>query len=119
MSTIAEEAPQIRPASADSAAARAEATSVVTASQTEIIERALIDASTRGPVLVLFATAVGWLLVATLLGLITAIKLHNPEFLADIPFLTYGRVAAASENAFLYGWCSLAGMGVAIWLIAR
>jgi cytochrome c oxidase cbb3-type subunit 1 len=96
------------------------------ASQSEIVERALIDASTRVPVLFLFGTAVAWLLIATLLGFIASIKLHAPDFLDTIPFtkihlpfLTYGRIVPAYNNAFQYGWCSLAGMGVAIWLMAR
>src|SRR3954465_14622767 len=85
----------------------------------EMIERALIDASTRGPVLTLFGTAVGWLLISTLLGFIASMKLHSPDFLGNISFLTYGRVYTAFTNAFIYGWCSLAGMGVAVWLMAR
>ncbi len=83
------------------------------------IERSLIDASTRGPVLTFLATAVGWLMLSTLLHLIASIQLHSPGFLADVPFLTFGRVFPAYQNAFIYGWCSLAGMGVSIWLMAR
>ena len=86
---------------------------------TVAVERALIDASTRGPVLTFFATAVGWLLFSTLLGLIASIQLHSPGFLSGVSFLSYGRIYPAAQNAFLYGWCSLAGMGVAIWLMAR
>jgi len=83
------------------------------------IERSLIDNSTSGPVLTFFAAAVGWLLLSTLLNLISSIQLHWPGFLSGIPFLTYGRVYPAYQNAFIYGWCSLAGMGAAIWLMAR
>src|SRR3954466_7707360 len=96
------------------------------ATQPEVLERALVDASTKVPVLFLFGTAVGWLLIATLLGIIASLKLHKPEFLEAIPwthvylpFLTYGRIVPAYTNAFEYGWCSLAGMGFAIWLMAR
>ena len=53
--------------------------------ENEAIERALIDSSTRGPVLTFFATALGWLLLSSLLGLISSIKLHSPGFLADLP----------------------------------
>jgi cytochrome c oxidase cbb3-type subunit I len=102
------------------AAFSAEESTAASASRTEqIIERSLIDASTRGPVLTFFATALGWLLVSTFLGILVTIKVHSPGFLADVPWLTYGRVLPAYNNAFLYGWCSLAGMGVAIWLMAR
>jgi cytochrome c oxidase cbb3-type subunit 1 len=87
--------------------------------ENEAIERALIDASTRGPVLTFFATGIAWLLVSTLLAVILSIKLVAPNFLANIPFLTYGRLYPAYTNAFIYGWCSLAGMGVALWTMAR
>ena len=83
------------------------------------IERARIDASTRGPVLVFFFSALAWLLVGTIYGFIAAIKLSHPEFLADTPQLTYGRVVPAFNLAFNYGWASLSGMGVALWLMAR
>lgn len=82
-------------------------------------ERAAIDASTRGPVLFYLGNAVLWLIAATVLGLITSVQLHSPNFLADIPWLTYGRLVPAYNNVITYGWASLAGMGVAIWLMAR
>ncbi len=87
--------------------------------ENEAIERALIDGSTRGPVLTFFATALLWLLLSSLLGLIASIKLHSPGFLSDFAWLTYGRVYPAYITAFTYGWCSLVGMGVAVWLMAR
>ena len=54
----------------------------VTTSDVERIERALIDASTRLPVLVFYASAIGWLLLATLLGVIASIQMHAPDFLS-------------------------------------
>jgi cytochrome c oxidase cbb3-type subunit 1 len=39
--------------------------------------------------------------------------------LSGIPFLTYGRVWPAYTNVLSFGWASLSGMGVAIWLLAR
>src|SRR5687768_9579767 len=83
------------------------------------IERAQIDASVRGPVLTFFFTAVTWLAAATFFGFLQVYKLSNPEFLAGVPWLTYGRIVPAYNATFLYGWASLAGMGVAIWLMAR
>ncbi len=94
--------------------------------ETAAVERSFIDASTSGPVLTFFTTSIGWLLLSTLFNLITSIQLHSPGFLSrvpffhtELPFLTYGRLYPAAQNAFIYGWCSLAGMGVAIWLMAR
>jgi len=82
-------------------------------------ERAAVDASARGPVLFFFGNAILWLFLATILGFIASIQLYKPEFLADIPFLTYGRVWPAYTNVISFGWASLSGMGVAIWLLAR
>lgn len=110
MTTVAEPpAPAPVPAPSTSAPAK----------QAELVERSIIDASTRGPVLAFFGTATLWLLLASLLGLIASIKLHSPGFLADWSVLTYGRVYPAFQNAFLFGWGCLVGMGVAIWLMAR
>ncbi|MEQ1860587.1 MAG: cbb3-type cytochrome c oxidase subunit I [Chthoniobacteraceae bacterium] len=110
-------------------AAVAEPAPVLTASQSpasvapsaddRAAERARIDASARTPVLLFFLTALGWLLIATFFGFIGSYKLQSPEFLADWPIYTYGRVIPAFNACFAYGWCSLAGMGVAIWLMAR
>jgi len=78
-----------------------------------------VDASTRWPVLLFLLSSLGWLLVATVLALITSLKAHTPEFLAGAAWLTYGRVSAASLNALVYGWSTNAGLAVAFWLMAR
>jgi cytochrome c oxidase cbb3-type subunit I len=108
----------------------------VTKRDIENVERALIDQSARGPVLTFFTTAIFWLLVTTVLGYIASKKLHAPDFILGPEFLyrwlhvhglvasiferlTYGRVWPAYTTALIYGWCSLAGMGVATWLIGR
>src|SRR6218665_1700919 len=82
-------------------------------------ERAAIDASARGPVLFFFGNAILWLFLATFFGLINAIQSYHPAFLADVPLLSYGRVWPAYTNSLSFGWASLSGMGVAIWLLAR
>ena len=103
----------------------------------ENIERSLIDQSARGPVLTFFSTAIFWLLVSTVLGYIASKRLHDPTFILGPEWLyrmvgidgllrsifdqsfSYGRVWPAYNTALIYGWCSLAGMGVATWLIGR
>jgi cytochrome c oxidase cbb3-type subunit 1 len=102
----------------------------------ESVERALIDQSARGPVLTFFSTAIFWLLVSSVLGYIASKKLHAPDSMLGPEFLyrwlhihgvmawiferlTYGRVWPAYTTALVYGWCSLAGMGVSTWLIGR
>ena len=82
-------------------------------------ERQDIDASLRFPVLFLFTTALGWLLVSILLGFIASIKLHSPEFLGNLSWLTYGRVSPAYLHTFIYGWAIPSGLGAALWIIAR
>jgi cytochrome c oxidase cbb3-type subunit 1 len=83
------------------------------------IAPAEVDASCRLPLVVLFLSAAVWLLVASVFGLIASIKFHAPGFLADSAWLTYGRVRPASANAMLYGFCIQAGLGVALWMLAR
>src|SRR5437764_8027803 len=85
----------------------------------EQVERALIDASTRVPVLMFYASAVVWLLLGTLLAAFTSFKLHSPDLLSNVSFLTWGRIRPAHVNVMLYGWASMAGIGTAIWLMAR
>src|SRR6185503_5824173 len=78
-----------------------------------------IDASLRWPVLFLFASATAWLLVSSILWLVTSIKLGAPGFLADCPWLTFGRVRPAAANAFLYGFASQAALGIMLWMLCR
>ncbi|MFN2509072.1 MAG: cbb3-type cytochrome c oxidase subunit I [Chthoniobacterales bacterium] len=91
----------------------------VTRSDVEQVERALIDASTRVPVLMFYTSAVVWLLIGTLLAGLASFQLHMPELFAGVSFLTWGRVRPAHMNAMVYGWASMVGIGTAIWLMAR
>src|SRR5947199_7068653 len=88
-------------------------------SDVEQIERALIDASTRVPVLMFYTSAIVWLLIGTLLAMLVSIKMHAPDLLANVSFLTWGRLRPAHVNIMIYGWASMAAMGTAIWLMAR
>jgi len=78
-----------------------------------------IDTSARCPLLILIGSAIAWLVVGGVLALIASIQLHTPEFLAHCPFLTYGRMQAAQETAFLYGWAINAGLAVSLWLLSH
>jgi cytochrome c oxidase cbb3-type subunit 1 len=89
------------------------------AGDAEQLERALIDASTRVPVLMFYTSAMAWLILGTLLAGFVSFKLHTPDLFSDISFLTWGRVRPAHMNVMVYGWASMAGMGTAIWLMAR
>ena len=83
------------------------------------IATAEIDVSCRLPLVALFLSAAVWLLIASAFGLIASIKFHAPGFLADSAWLTYGRVRPAGVNSMLYGFCLQAGLGVALWMLAR
>lgn len=78
-----------------------------------------IDASCRAPVFFFVISGLAWLLVGTLLALVTSVKLHNPGFLATWDFLTFGRVRPAHLNAVIYGFASQTGIAVTIWLMCR
>lgn len=78
-----------------------------------------IDVTARRPLLYLFGSALLWLVLSGLFSLVNAIQLTTPEFLAHCPVLTYGRVHAARETAFIYGWAANAGLAISLWLLSR
>ena len=55
----------------------------------EQLERAYIDASTRVPVLMFYTSAIAWLIVGTVLAMVVSFKLHSPDLLGGISFLTW------------------------------
>jgi len=92
-------------------------------------ELAAVDASVRWPVMVCFLTAVHWMVVGTFL-LVYASSLTHPQdsfpilglfidLSNNFSMFTYGRVWPAAIDALVYGWASTAGLGLAIWLLAR
>jgi cytochrome c oxidase cbb3-type subunit I len=89
------------------------------AGDAEQFERARIDASTRVPVLMFYASAMVWLLIGTLLAGFVSFKLHSPDWFSDVSFLTWGRLRPVQMNVMIYGWASMVAMGTAIWLMAR
>jgi len=88
-------------------------------SDVEQVERALIDASTRVPVLMFYTSAIVWLLIGTVLAMLVSITMHAPDLLGNVSFLTWGRLRPAHTNIMIYGWASMAAMGTAVWLMAR
>ena len=81
--------------------------------------RSAVDQSCQYPVVVFFASAVFWLLAGSLLALLASVKMHSPGFMAGADWLTFGRVRPAHLNTVIYGWGSMAGVGVRLWLEAR
>src|SRR5437868_12640874 len=78
-----------------------------------------IDSSCRLPLFVMFVSAAVWLVIGSAFALISTIKFHDPNFLADCAWLSYGHTRPAYLNSALYGFCLQAGLGVALWIIAR
>ena len=89
------------------------------ANETNDLSTARIDASCRAPLLALFGGAALWLIAGLVLALIASIKFHAPDFLANCPLLTYGRVQPAANDAILYGFAIPAALGVVLWIFAR
>ena len=77
------------------------------------------DKSTSLVVGVCVTLAVVWLVLASVAGLISSIKMHEPDWWVQYGWITFGRIRPIHLNMVAYGWCSLAGIGVAIWLIPR
>src|SRR5688572_5241570 len=78
-----------------------------------------IDSQGRWPLLLLLGSGLVWLLISGVFAVIGSIQLHSPAFLADCPWLTFGRTQAMRETAFVYGWAANAGLAVALWVLGR
>ena len=81
--------------------------------------RVEIDDSVTSPVVLFFLTGIGWLVFGSLAGLLAALKFNLPDWLGGTPFLTFGRIRPVHLNAVMYGWASLAGAGMIVWLTSR
>ena len=90
-----------------------------TESHDEQISRVQIDRSCRQTVLGYYVSALCWLLIGSLAAIITSIKLHHPELLADWEWFTFGRIRPVHLNTVVYGWSSMVGIGTLLWLEAR
>jgi len=78
-----------------------------------------IDSSSRSPLLLLLLSGLLWLVAASALSLVASIQLHTPSFLAGCSLLTYGRMSAMAETAFVYGWMANAGLALTLWTLGR
>lgn len=48
-------------------------------------------------------SGLAWLIIFPFVGALVSIKFHNPEFLAQIPWLTFGRVRPVHVNGVIFG----------------
>ncbi|MGB9989423.1 cbb3-type cytochrome c oxidase subunit I [Massilia sp. SM-13] len=89
------------------------------AMQRELAERVEADRSSAFTTFVFLSCAIVWLLVATAAGLASSIKLHEPDWLVQQAWLTFGRLRTIHLNAVAYGWAPMAALGIAVWLLPR
>lgn len=85
----------------------------------ELEARVEADRSSSLVTLLFLTCAVMWLLVATAAGLLSSIKLHEPDLLVNQAWLTFGRMRTIHLNAVAYGWAPMAALGLAMWLLPR
>jgi cytochrome c oxidase cbb3-type subunit 1 len=81
--------------------------------------RERIDVSGRRTVLLMAAVAAFWLVIGSVFGVIASLKLHLPDWLVDYAPLTFGRVRTMHLNLVAYGWLSVGGIAVALWIVPR
>lgn len=85
----------------------------------EVEARIEADESSRYVVVLFWGSALFWLTVATIAGIISSIKLHSPEFLGNIEWLTFGRIRPVHWDTAVYGFGGLSASGTLLWLQAR
>ena len=77
------------------------------------------DASSSMVVKYFLASSIFWLLVASVAGVMVAFKFNYPDWLTAYAPLTFGRLRPFHLNTAAYGWISMAGIGIALWMIPR
>lgn len=85
----------------------------------QLKDRVEADRSTAFVAFVFLSCAVVWLVLASAAGLISSIKLHEPDWLTQYAWLTFGRIRTLHLNIVAYGWAPMATFGVAIWVLPR
>jgi cytochrome c oxidase cbb3-type subunit 1 len=90
-----------------------------TAISAELEARVEEDASSRAAAFAFLTSSIFWLVLGSLAGLIASEKLTSPDFLTASPWLTFGRIRTAHLNMVIYGWASMAGLGISLWMLPR
>lgn len=85
----------------------------------EVERRRIEDRSSRAPAFAFISSAMLWLVLGSVFGLMSALKFQAPDWLASSALLTFGRVRPVHLNLVIYGWLSMAGIGVALWMLPR
>lgn len=77
------------------------------------------DTRHRNLIFALIGFGTFWLVLGSFFGVIASLKLHLPDWLTGSAPLTFGRMRTMHLNSVIYGWLSLAGIGVAMFLVPR
>ncbi|MGF1467089.1 MAG: cbb3-type cytochrome c oxidase subunit I [Sandaracinaceae bacterium] len=85
----------------------------------ELEDRERADRSSAPAVLTFLMSGVFWLLFGSVLGVVVALKFTFPDWLTEQPWLTFGRLRPIHLNTTVYGWLSMSGLGVLLWLLPR
>jgi cytochrome c oxidase cbb3-type subunit I len=85
----------------------------------EMAARIAADQSSALPAFVFLSCAIVWLVVLSAAGLVSSIKLHEPDWLTQYAWLTFGRMRTIHLNAMAYGWAPMAALGVGLWMLPR
>jgi cytochrome c oxidase cbb3-type subunit I len=85
----------------------------------ELAERVEADRSSAFVTFVFLCCAVAWLVLASLAGLTSSIKLHEPDWLNAQAWLSFGRLRTLHLNMVAYGWAPMAALGIAVWMMPR
>jgi len=85
----------------------------------ELQDRLAADRSSAFPVFMFIAFALFWLVLGSVAGLVSSIKLHEPDWLTQQAWLTFGRLRTVHLTAVLYGWITNAALGTILWLLPR
>jgi cytochrome c oxidase cbb3-type subunit I len=64
-------------------------------------------------------SAIFWLTFADTVGLIAAVEMISPDFLAGIPWLVFGRMRQMHTNGVLFLWLSMAQIGAFLYIVPR
>ena len=81
--------------------------------------REYLDQDARTVVISFILSGIFWLLLGSVLAILASFKLHWPQFLDQAAYLTFGRVRPLHLNTMVYGWASMTGSGVGLWILMR
>lgn len=73
----------------------------------------------REAVLYLLGSGVLWVTIALLLSLAGLVQAFSPGFMAGCSWMHFGHIRPAADAAFIYGFASSAGLGLALWIFAK